>query len=206
MVHTDLSVRKQRGDAEASGQGGPGPLDEAGDVCSPRGFRAAGVHCGLKRRSPDLALLVSDGPTAAAGLFTTNRVQAAPVRYSRGVVRKGRARAVVVNSANANACTGERGERDAREMAELTARSLGCPPDEVLVASKHQSFLDIIMIVSVLPRPKFIMKKELLRAPFLGWYAQRMGCIPVDRGKRGAAVERMLKDVDAGRLQASRPV
>lgn len=135
MVHTDLSVRRQRGDAAAPGRGGPGPLDEAGDVCSPRGFRAAGVHCGLKRRSPDLALLVSDGPTAAAGLFTTNRVQAAPVRYSRGVVRKGRARAVVVNSANANACTGERGERDAREMAELTARSLGCPSDEVLVAS-----------------------------------------------------------------------
>ncbi len=74
------------------------------------------------------------------------------------------------------------------------------PADEVLVASKHQSFLDIIIIVSVLPRPKFIMKKELLRAPFLGWYAQRMGCVPVDRGKRGAAIERMLKDVEAGRL------
>lgn len=73
------------------------------------------------------------------------------------------------------------------------------PVDEVLVASKHQSFLDIILIVSALPRPKFIMKKELLRAPFLGWYATRIGCIPVDRGKRGAAVEQMLKDVEAGR-------
>jgi 1-acyl-sn-glycerol-3-phosphate acyltransferase len=75
------------------------------------------------------------------------------------------------------------------------------PADEVLVASKHQSFLDIIMIVSVLPRPKFIMKKELLWAPFLGWYATRMGCVPVDRGKRSAAVEQMLKDVEAGRRQ-----
>lgn len=75
------------------------------------------------------------------------------------------------------------------------------PRDEVLVASKHQSFLDIIIIVSVLPRPKFIMKKELLWAPFLGWYAKRMGCVPVDRGKRGAAVARMLKDVETGRLR-----
>ena len=75
------------------------------------------------------------------------------------------------------------------------------PQDEVLVASKHQSFLDIILIVSVLPRPKFIMKKELLRAPFLGWYARRMGCVPVDRGKRGAAIGRMLQDVELGRLR-----
>ncbi|MFC7702948.1 lysophospholipid acyltransferase family protein [Plastorhodobacter daqingensis] len=73
------------------------------------------------------------------------------------------------------------------------------PQDEVLVASKHQSFLDIILIVSVLPRPKFIMKKELKWAPILGWYALRMGCIPVDRGKRGAAIRQMLADVRAGR-------
>ena len=76
------------------------------------------------------------------------------------------------------------------------------PHDEVLVAAKHQSFLDIILIVSALPRPKFIMKKELLWAPFLGWYATRIGCVPVDRGKRGAAVEQMLRDVEAGRQQA----
>jgi 1-acyl-sn-glycerol-3-phosphate acyltransferase len=75
------------------------------------------------------------------------------------------------------------------------------PTDEVLIASKHQSFFDIILIVSVLPRPKFIMKKELLRAPFLGWYARRIGCIPVDRGKRGQAIEKMLRDVRAGRLR-----
>jgi 1-acyl-sn-glycerol-3-phosphate acyltransferase len=75
------------------------------------------------------------------------------------------------------------------------------PTDEVLIASKHQSFLDIILIVSVVPRPKFIMKKELLLAPFLGWYAKRIGCVPVDRGKRGQAVDKMLRDVNAGRLR-----
>lgn len=73
------------------------------------------------------------------------------------------------------------------------------PQGEVLIASKHQSFLDIILICSVLPRPKFIMKKELIRAPVLGWYALRIGCVPVDRGKRGQAIGAMLADVAAGR-------
>ncbi|MFZ1725048.1 MAG: lysophospholipid acyltransferase family protein [Albidovulum sp.] len=72
------------------------------------------------------------------------------------------------------------------------------PQDEVIVASKHQSFFDIIMIVSVLPRPKFIMKKQLMWAPILGWYARRMGCIPVDRGKRSKAMQQMVADVKAG--------
>jgi 1-acyl-sn-glycerol-3-phosphate acyltransferase len=73
------------------------------------------------------------------------------------------------------------------------------PMDEVLIAAKHQSFLDILVIYSVLPRPKFIMKKELLWAPFLGMYAKRVGCIFVDRGKRSAAIGQMLTEVEAGR-------
>lgn len=72
------------------------------------------------------------------------------------------------------------------------------PTDEVLIGAKHQSFFDIILIVSVVPRPKFIMKKELLWAPIVGWYAKRLGCIPVDRGKRGQAVKQMVADVKAG--------
>jgi len=78
------------------------------------------------------------------------------------------------------------------------------PTGEVLVASKHQSFLDIIILVSVLPRPKFIMKQELRRAPILGWFAKRIGCVPVDRGARGAAVQQMIagvKDPNAPRGQ-----
>ncbi|SPH23347.1 1-acyl-sn-glycerol-3-phosphate acyltransferase [Defluviimonas aquaemixtae] len=75
------------------------------------------------------------------------------------------------------------------------------PTDEVLIASKHQSFFDIIMIVSVVPRPKFIMKKELLWAPIVGWYARRLGCIPVDRGKRGQAIKKMVDDVHSGRAR-----
>ena len=75
----------------------------------------------------------------------------------------------------------------------------GTPPtSEVMIAAKHQSFLDIIMIYAAVPRAKFIMKKELTRAPILGQYALRLGCIPVDRGRRGQAVKQMLADVTAG--------
>jgi len=73
------------------------------------------------------------------------------------------------------------------------------PTGEVIIASKHQSFFDILLIVSAVPRPKFIMKKQLVHTPILGFYARRIGCIPVDRGKRGAAVKQMIADVEAGR-------
>ena len=75
------------------------------------------------------------------------------------------------------------------------------PVDEVIIASKHQSFFDIIMIVSAVPRPKFIMKKSLVHAPIVGFFARKTGCIPVDRGKRGSAVKQMLADVQAGRAR-----
>ena len=88
----------------------------------------------------------------------------------------------------------------ARLMLGLRSEIRGAvPAGEVLIASKHQSFFDIILICSVLPRPKFIMKAELARAPVLGWFALRMGCVPVDRGRRGAAIQQMLRDVQDGR-------
>lgn len=91
----------------------------------------------------------------------------------------------------------------ARWMVGLRSEVRGAVPQgEVLIASKHQSFFDIILLVSEVPRPKFIMKKELLWAPILGWYATRIGCVPVDRGKRGQAIAKMLADVKSG---AARP-
>lgn len=111
------------------------PAIVAGSVTSPAGVRAAGGHCGIKADRPDLALVVTDAPAAAAACFTTNRVQAAPVQVSRAQIRRGRAQAVVISSGNANAATGETGLRDAWEMVELTARSLGISRDLVLVAS-----------------------------------------------------------------------
>ncbi|MEX0703880.1 MAG: bifunctional glutamate N-acetyltransferase/amino-acid acetyltransferase ArgJ [Planctomycetales bacterium] len=106
-------------------------------ILLPRGFRVAGVHCGVKPdpAKRDLALFVADGPCAAAGVFTQNRVCGAPVKVSRERVPRQTARAVVVNSGNANACTGERGIADARQMTELVAQRLGCDASDVLVCS-----------------------------------------------------------------------
>ncbi|MBK5927567.1 lysophospholipid acyltransferase family protein [Rhodobaculum claviforme] len=69
------------------------------------------------------------------------------------------------------------------------------PTGEVLVAAKHQSFFDIIILLSVLPNPRFVMKKELERAPILGWYARRIGCVSVDRGQKGRAIRAMVEAV-----------
>jgi 1-acyl-sn-glycerol-3-phosphate acyltransferase len=72
------------------------------------------------------------------------------------------------------------------------------PSDQALVAAKHQSFLDILMIFHAVPRGRFIMKRELIYAPILGWFALRIGSVPVDRGKRGAAILKMMADVKSG--------
>lgn len=71
------------------------------------------------------------------------------------------------------------------------------PTGEVMIAAKHQSFLDILLIFDAVPHAKFIMKKELLWTPFIGLYAKRLGCVPVDRGRRGVAVAKLVKDVAA---------
>ena len=110
----------------------------AGGVATPRGFRAAGVSAGIKASgNPDLMLLVADAPAQVAAVFTTNKVIAAPVVVSREHIARsgGLARAVVVNSGCANACTGDAGMRDAREMTAETARLVGCPVEQVLVSS-----------------------------------------------------------------------
>jgi len=102
-----------------------------------RGFRFAGVHSGL-RPDPnrlDLALVVSDRPCAAAGVFTQNRVCAAPVQLCRQRLPSADARAIVICSGNANACTGQRGLEDARRMAECTAQATGYKAEQILVCS-----------------------------------------------------------------------
>ncbi|HPC61114.1 MAG TPA: bifunctional glutamate N-acetyltransferase/amino-acid acetyltransferase ArgJ [Verrucomicrobiota bacterium] len=117
----------------------------SGSVVAARGFRASGVFCDIKRlgtgkgsekgRKRDLALIVSDVPAAVAGMFTTNQVCAAPVKVCVPRVRKGSAQAIVVNSGNANACTGQQGLRDAGEMARFTERALALPRGSALVGS-----------------------------------------------------------------------
>lgn len=106
-----------------------------GTIVSPKGFHGAGMHCGLKKRKKDLGWLYSDVPCQVAGVFTTNLVQAAPVTYTKALVKKGQAQAIIVNSGNANACTGEQGIQDTVTMAQLAGAALGIDPSLVAVAS-----------------------------------------------------------------------
>ena len=101
-----------------------------------RGFRASGLACGIKAEGvADLALIVSDRPATVAGVFTSSTFPSAPIEVTRARVRRGRARAVVVNSGNANAATGPAGVHDAESMAAGVADRIGAPPGQVLVAS-----------------------------------------------------------------------
>lgn len=106
-----------------------------GTIISPKGFRGAGLHCGLKKRKKDLGWIYSDVPCQVAGVFTTNLVQAAPVTYTKALVKKGQAQAIIVNSGNANACTGEQGLKDTATMAQLAGAALAIDPELVAVAS-----------------------------------------------------------------------
>src|SRR5437762_13222167 len=105
-----------------------------GSICAPLGFKAAAVFCDIKKlgtgkgsekgKKRDVALIVSDVPAAVAGMFTTNQVCAAPVKLSAQRAAQNFARVIVVNSGNANACTGPRGMLDARRMTEITAKAV----------------------------------------------------------------------------------
>ena len=116
-----------------------------GSITAPQGFLAAGVFCDIKRlgtgkgsnkgKKRDLALIVSEVPATVAGMFTTNQVCAAPVKISIPRAKRGSAQAIVVNSGNANACTGTQGLRDAETMAKVTAAQFHLSPQDVLVAS-----------------------------------------------------------------------
>jgi glutamate N-acetyltransferase/amino-acid N-acetyltransferase len=108
-----------------------------GSRLGPKGFQAAGIACGIKATAgaKDLALIYSQAPAKVAGLFTKNRVKAAPVLATRQKVRRGICQALIINSGNANACTGQRGLQDAEATAHLIASALNLPSQHVLVAS-----------------------------------------------------------------------
>ena len=107
-----------------------------GGVTAPKGFSAAAYAAGIKKKKLDVALLVSDCNASIAGAFTTNLVKAAPVVWDQHIVEQHiQAKAIVVNSGNANACTGKQGELDTESMATTVANAIGCAADEVLVCS-----------------------------------------------------------------------
>lgn len=106
-----------------------------GGITAAKGFQAAGIHCGIKKVKKDLALVYSEFPAAAAGCYTKNLFQAAPVIVTKENLVDGKARAIICNSGNANACSGAQGLIDARRMADLTAELLGLAANEVVVSS-----------------------------------------------------------------------
>lgn len=126
-----------------------------GSIVGPKGFKAAGVFCDIKRLGTgsgsekgakrDLALIVSECPATVAGMFTTNQICAAPVKLCQARAQKGRAQAIVVNSGNANACTGKQGMNDALAMATFTEQALKLPAGSVLVGSTGRIGLNLPM-------------------------------------------------------------
>ena len=108
---------------------------EEGGVTFPRGFTANGLHCGARYKNKDLALLWSHKPASVAGVFTTNLVKAPPVEVCQQQLHHGLSHGVVVNSGNANACTGPQGFEDAWEMINLTAQMMEVEPEKVMVCS-----------------------------------------------------------------------
>lgn len=109
---------------------------DGGSIVTPQGFKAAGLHCGLKKTDRnDLGVIVCDVPAVAAAVYTTNLFQAAPLKVTRESLQDGKLRAIVVNSGNANACTGKQGEEDAYSMRASTAEQFGLEENDVAVAS-----------------------------------------------------------------------
>jgi len=109
---------------------------EGGSITTPKGFKSGGLHCGLKKTERnDLGVILCEVPATAAAVYTTNVFQAAPLKVTRESLTNGLLRAIIVNSGNANACTGEQGEADAYEMRSAAARHLGIAEEEVAVAS-----------------------------------------------------------------------
>jgi len=152
-----------------------------------KGFQAAGTHCGLKKDGKkDIALLVSDRPCWAAGVFTTNRVKAAPVLYDQAILAEtdARVRAVIANTGSANACTGDEGLADTCRSAARVAERIGCQPDEVLALSTG---------VIGLPLPMDAMERGIDALPGLlspdGWEDAAMAIMTTDTHPKLASVQ-----------------
>ena len=139
----------------------PEKINETAQIV--RGFKAAAVASGLKKtRTPDMALIVSEKEASAAGVFTTNKVKAAPVLLSQKHISSGKAFAIIINAGNANACTGEPGFADAVHTADLVGKALGISPESVLVASTGVigQRLDMEKVSKAIPILKADLKSE----------------------------------------------
>src|SRR3989339_1107695 len=108
---------------------------ENGGVTSPKGYKSSGVACGIKKNKKDIAIICSDEIAVVAGVFTTNLVRGHSLQFTMNNIKKGYAKAIVINSGNANACVGKQGDKDSIEMAELTSQLLNCDLENILIGS-----------------------------------------------------------------------
>lgn len=134
-----------------------------GGVTAPRGFKASGISCGIKKKDKnDLALIYSEVTARAAAVFTTNQVKAAPLKVSAKHLMNGKAQAIVINSGCANAATGKRGLENAEEMARITAKKLGIEQEDVLIASTGTigTFLPVDKIAKGIKEAKGKLNRE----------------------------------------------
>ncbi len=160
----------------------------AGGVTAALGFQASGVSAGIKRsREPDLALVASGRPVSAAGVFTTNRVQAAPVVISQQRLRYGRARAVLINSGCANCLTGPAGMQDALRLSRAVAQGLGIAEGDLLVAST--GLIGRRLPVQRIQRAVPLLVKQLSRAHHA---AAAQAILTTDLHVKEAAVEAIV--------------
>ena len=166
----------------------------AGGVCAPRGFRAGGIRAGIKASSPkrDLALICSETPCTSAAMFTANRVQAASVLVSRERLARGNCRAVIANSGNANACTGEAGLAAARRMADLAAEKLAIAPGEAAVASTGVIGVPLPITVIEAGMDRLIRS---LRGDKAGHDAALEGIMTTDTRKKEISLEIAIRGV-----------
>ncbi len=132
-------------------------------ITAPRGFKAAGISCGIKKKgNKDLALIYSEVMARATALFTTNQVKAAPLKISAKHIKEGKAQAIVINSGIANAATGKKGLKDAKEMTKIVAKELGIEKEDVLVASTGTigTFLPVDKITEGIKKAKGKLSRE----------------------------------------------
>ena len=154
------------------------------------GFKAGAVAAGIRYQGrPDLALIMSEVPAAAAGVFTTNKVQAAPVLLSRSHLTGNRARAIVVNSGIANACTGEAGLQRAQATAHIVSETIGCPINEVLVASTGVIGMDLPLepLANYLPKLISAIRND-------GWFDAARAIMTTDTVPKIHMVQGLLQN------------
>lgn len=161
---------------------------ENGTVTTVQGFKAAGIHSGIKKKKKDLSLIYSENECSVAGTFTINKVKAAPLLLSQDVIAKnGKVKAVLVNSGNANACTGEKGYQDAIESQKAVADVLKINQNEVLVSSTG-------VIGQLMPMEKLLkgIKKVVPELSVEGGFDAAQGIMTTDTKMKSFAVEIQL--------------